>query len=446
MIKKIKVLMSNTHFLKYFKNTSWLFAEKILRMAVGLFVGVWMTRYLGPERYGLLSYAQSFTSLFSSLASLGIDGVLLRKLIKYPYKEKELIGTAFLLKLTGSFLFLFILNVVTILISKDNSTRILIAIVGSAIICQSFNVIDLYFQSKVLSKYVVFANSLSLLCSSILKVILILLNAPLIAFAWTFLFDGTVLILGFLYFFIKISNFNIKYIKFNTNLGISLIKDGFFYMLSAIIISLYMRIDQVMIKEILNEKSVGYYAVAARISELWYFIPILISKSLYPAIESAKKYSLKIYYDRLEKIFVICYLLSLLIVLPTFFLSDYIIITLYGDSYEVAGSILKIHTISLVFAFQRVASEYWVLSQNARFFELVKTGLGVFSNVILNIFLIKIYGIRGAAIATVISMSITSYFSYALYKKSRIIFRLMTKTLFLSNLKCLRININERNI
>lgn len=68
--------------MKYFKNTSWLFGEKILRMAVGLFVGVWLARYLGPEQFGLFSYAQSFVGLFIAIATFGLDGIVVRETVK----------------------------------------------------------------------------------------------------------------------------------------------------------------------------------------------------------------------------------------------------------------------------------------------------------------------------------------------------------------------------
>ena len=76
MIYRLRKLKEHKGFVKYFKNTSWLFAEKILRMVVGLFVGVWVARYLGPERYGLFSYAQSFVGLFTAIATLGLNGIV----------------------------------------------------------------------------------------------------------------------------------------------------------------------------------------------------------------------------------------------------------------------------------------------------------------------------------------------------------------------------------
>ena len=153
MIDKIISLKNHQGFMKYFKNTSWLFFEKILRMFVGLFIGIWVARYLGPERFGLFSYAQSFVGLFVAIATLGLDGIVVRELVKDESRTNELIGTAFYLKLIGAILTLLVLVIATQFTSNDRYTNLLVFIIASATIFQSFNVVDMYFQSKVLSKY-----------------------------------------------------------------------------------------------------------------------------------------------------------------------------------------------------------------------------------------------------------------------------------------------------
>ena len=81
VVDRVYHLASHQGFKRYFANTSWLFAEKVLRVVIGLFIGVWVARYLGPEKYGLLSYAQSFVGLFTAIATLGLDGIVVRELV-----------------------------------------------------------------------------------------------------------------------------------------------------------------------------------------------------------------------------------------------------------------------------------------------------------------------------------------------------------------------------
>ena len=193
MIKKLQSLKSNQGFMRYFKNTLWLFAEKILRMFVGLFVGIWVARYLGPEQFGLFSYAQSFVGLFTAIATLGLDGIVVRELVKDESRRDELIGTAFWLKLIGAFGVLLVLAVAVNFTSNDSYTNTLVFIIASATVFQAFNVVDMYFQAKVMGKYITYANLLSLLASSLVKIALIMSEASLEAFALTIVFDSVVL-------------------------------------------------------------------------------------------------------------------------------------------------------------------------------------------------------------------------------------------------------------
>lgn len=415
--------------MKYFKNTSWLFAEKILRMVVGLFVVIWVARYLGPEQFGLLSYAQSFVGLFTAIAALGLNGIVVRELVKDESRSDELIGTAFWLKLLGAFGVLCILAIAINFTSNDNYTNMLVFIIASATIFQSFNVVDFYFQSKVMSKYVVYANIISLFISSLVKIALILNEAPLIAFAWVILFDSFVLTCGFIYFYLKHSSLKIKHLTFKRETAVALLKDSWPLILSGIVISIYMKIDQVMIKEMMNSEAVGQYAAAVRISELWYFIPTVIASSLFPALINAKKQSEALYYARLQKLYDLMVWMAIAIALPLTFLSDWVVNLLYGEQYNQAGSVLMIHIWAGVFVFLGVASGKWFIAENLQMLSFWRTFYGMVSNVILNFILIPKYGIQGAAISTLASQVIVTYISDFFNKKTRKMFYMKTKSL-----------------
>ena len=201
MLSKLKSLMTHQGVIRYLSNTSWLLGEKILRMTVGIFVSIWLTRYLGPAQFGLYSFAISFVGIFSVIATFGLDEIIVKNLVKRKSKEGEILLTAFSLKLIGGFTAILIIAIVAIISTDDLKTIKLIMIVASAIVFQSFNVVDFFFQAKVLSKYVVFSNGLVLFISSLLKITLILIEAPLEAFAWVVLLDSIILAAGLLIFF-----------------------------------------------------------------------------------------------------------------------------------------------------------------------------------------------------------------------------------------------------
>ena len=419
--------------MKYFKNTSWLFGEKILRMVVGLFVGIWVARYLGPEQFGLFSYAQSFVGLFTALATLGLDGIVVRELVKDETRRDELIGTAFWLKLMGAFGVLFILAFAVNFTSNDSYTNTLVFIIASATIFQSFNVVDMYFQSKVMGKYIVYANVISLLLSSIVKVILILNHASLIAFAWTIVFDNVILALGFIYYYIKIS-YNEEKQHFLRNLTFSkvtarkLLKDSWPLILSGMVIAIYMRIDQVMIKEMMNSEAVGQYAAAVRISELWYFIPMVIASSLFPAIINAKKVSEELYYARLQKLYDLMVWMAIAIALPMTFLSDWVVNLLYGAQYNQAGSVLMIYIWAGVFVFFGSAWSMWMVTENLQSTVMKIHTLSMISNVVLNFILIPKFGINGATLATLFSYAFGHTIFAMFFKNQTIAVKMFWKT------------------
>lgn len=416
--------------MKYFKNTSWLLGEKVLRMTVGLFVGVWVARYLGPERFGLFSYAQSFVGLFSVIATLGLDGIVIRELVKDENQRDQLLGTAFILKLIGAVLVLFLLATSMLFQSNDIQTIVLIFLIASATVLQSFNVIDFYFQSKVLSKFVVYSNLCSLLLSSVIKVVLISYEAPLIAFAYVVLFDSIILASGFVFFYFK-NKFSILTWNFNLNLAKSLLKDSWPLILSGLVISMYMKIDQIMVKEMLGADAVGQYAAAVRLSEAWYFIPMVISSSLFPAILNAKKISKELYYSRLQKLYDLMAWMAMAIAIPMTFLSERLVQLLYGWQYSDAGGVLMLHIWSAVFVFLGVASSKWFVAENLQKHSFYRTFAGAIVNVILNYILIPKYGIYGAAIATLTAQIIASYLYNMICKKTRITFVLQSKALLL---------------
>ena len=432
----IKDYIQNKELIKYFKNISWLFGEKVLKIIAGLFVGTWVARYLGPERFGLLSYAQSFALLFTSISSFGLDVILVRELVKGNCKPSVLVGTTLWLKLIGAFLALLLLIVSFFLMSNDSYTNYLIFIIAAGKIFQSFNVIDLYFQARVESKYVALANSISLLISSCINIILILSNAPLIYFAWVVLFDSFVLACGFVYFFLTRAKLSFNNLKFKLSTAFALLRDSWPLMLSGIVINIYMKIDQVMIKDMLGNEAVGQYAAAVNLSEAWHFIPIVICSSLFPAIIQAKSENLTLYQSRLKKLYSLMVLMAVAVALPMTFLSDWGVHLFYGGQYNQAASVLVIYIWANVFSFISFASGKWLVIEDLQKYLAINAIIGATVNIILNYIMIPYFGIKGAAFTTLISYFVAIYLCLAFWRKTRPNFYLLSRGFIFWRLIC----------
>jgi O-antigen/teichoic acid export membrane protein len=424
------VISAKTHqgFRRYFANTSWMFAEQMLRMVAGLLVGIWVARYMGPAQFGLFSYAVAFASLFASIAKLGLDSIIIRDLVREPELRDVYMGTAFWLKLIGAVLMLGVIGIAMQFTSSDAITKLYIFIIASGAIFQAFEVVDFYFQSKVLSKFVSICKITQLIISSLIKLYLIFVGADLFWFVLVSLVDQITLSLTLYlaYRYQKVGGF---FRCFEWALGKKMLQDSWPLILSGLVIMIYMRIDQIMIKEMLGKREVGLYSAAVRLSEAWYFIPIIITSSLFPSVVNAKKVSESLYYSRIQHLYSFMFLLSFSIALLMTFLSDWMMVLLYGEAYREAGQVLMINIWAGVFVFLGVASSKWFLSEGLQNLLTVNTVIGAIVNVILNFILIPKYGICGAAIATVISQSIASYFMNFLFSETRSNFLRLTKSI-----------------
>ena len=429
MLKKIIALRKQSNFRKYFANTSWILGERISRMGVSLFVGIYVARYLGPERFGLLSYASSFVGIFVALATLGLDEVVVRELVKTPEQRERILGTSFLLKLVGTLLMWAAILVAIPFTENDSQTNILIIIIAFGVLFQAFNVIDLSFQADVKSKYVVHAQFVQLIISSIVKIILVFNEAPLIWFASVFFLDAIVLALGLVFTYLHNSNKIFSW-KWSYETSKNLLHDSWPLIFAGIVVSVYMKIDQLMIKEMLGAKEVGLYAAAVKLSEAWYFIPMAIASSLYPAIINARIFQKEVYYQKIQNLFDLMVWIAVSIALPTTFLSTLIVEFLYGKEYLGSSSVLIIHIWTGVFVFLGVASSKYLLAENFIKKTFYRTFIGALLNIIMNYYLIRIIGIEGAAISTLFSHFFAAYLYDFLDKDLRNMFIFKTKSLF----------------
>ncbi|CAN2038978.1 O-unit flippase [Candidatus Magnetomoraceae bacterium gMMP-15] len=424
--------MLNIHskgFKRYFANTSWMMVEKVVSMIVALFVGVYVARYLGPERFGILSYAISFVGLFSAIATLGLDNILVRNLVQNPEDREKLLGTAFILKIIGAITSFGIIALALQLTSNDAFTQLLVLIIAGGILFQSFNVIDFYFQSRVESKFITIARGCSLFVSSAMKIILVIANASLFWFACVVVIGNIIMGLALVVIYIK-RRFKIFKWRFEWQIAVDLLRDSWLLIFSSLSVIAYMRIDQIMIKEMLDSKALGNYAAAVRLSEVWYFIPMVLCTSLFPAIINSKKISETFYYQRLQKLYDLMVWMAIAVAIPTTFLADYIIYLFFGSEYEIAGGILKIHVWAGVFVFLGVPTMKWLIVENLQLYMFYRSISGLIINIILNLLLINKMDITGAALSTLIARCFASYLFYAFFKKNRKIFWLQTKALF----------------
>jgi O-antigen/teichoic acid export membrane protein len=417
-------------FSKYFKNTGWLMFGKILSMVVNLMIA----NYLGAISFGDLSFADALTAIIAAVGTLGLDSFIIREIIQEPEKKDEILGTSLLLRI-GVNTLLIPLSVLIYVVfhhfsgNADRSLTWIVFFLAFASFFKSFNVIDSYFQSQVASKYVVQVQNVCVLLSAAVKVLLVVLGLPVIYFAISLAFDGFILALGLIWMYHK-RGLTIKTWTFNRKRAVSLLQQSFPLILSAVMVSIYMKIDQVMLKTV-GSAEVGIYSAAAKLSEAWYFIPIAIVTSVFPAIIHARKTDYARYIKRLGNLYDLLIFISLPVALFISFFGNDIISLLYrNNQYEGAGPMLSIHIWSGVFVFLGSASSQYLLAEGFTLISFQRTALGAVVNILLNLWLIPAYGGVGASVATLIACIFSTFYLLFL-AKTRQQGIMMLKSLFL---------------
>ena len=399
-------------------NSSWLVADKLLRMGIGLPIGVWMARYLGPALFGQLSYATAFVAMFGAIASAGLDGIVVRELLRQPASSKEILGTAFFLKLiTGTAALLLSLAVVHATGSQDRTTFWLVAIIAAGLVFQAFDVIDFWFQSKVQSRFVVCARMIAFLTSSIIRVMLILTHGSLFSFALVSLAEIAIatycLVVAY-----KLRRQQVSEFQFRLGRARQLLRESWPLLLAGVAVMLYMRIDMVMLQEMTDAHQVGIYAAATKLSEVWYAVPIILSSSAFPAILRTHGSDPAAYLRGLRQLYFLFAWLAISISLPLSLGADWLVTALYGSGYSAAGPVLAVHLWASVAVFLGVASSQHLLAENLQVISFYRTVIGLICNILLNLVLIPHYQALGAAIATVAAYFIAT-FSLVFFRATR---------------------------
>lgn len=391
-------------------------------MGVSLLVVVWMARYLGPENFGLLNFFLAYSGLFMAISTLGLKDIVVRDIVRDPERAGLTLGTAALLQLAGGIVaYAVMFSSIYWARSDDALARSLAAILGALLMVKFTDIVVYWFESQVQSKYTVWLQNGCFLIFSIVKVLLILHEAPLIAFAWAILLE-VLLVAMFLLILMAQKGMAYQQLEVSVTRAKTLLNDSWPLIISAIAITLYMRIDQIMIGQMIGEEALGIYSAAVRISEIWYFIPMTISVSVFPALLETKKRSEAEYNVRLQKLYDVMVIISVSVALPITFLATNIIDLLYGASYVGAGVVLALHVWASVFVFLGVASSQWFIAENRQTLSMYRTVLGAVVNISLNFWLIPLYGPTGAAVATVISQGVAVLLADLFIRETRHLF------------------------
>ncbi|QQR87541.1 MAG: flippase [Flavobacteriales bacterium] len=422
---------------KYLANTSWMFVEKVVRLGVVMVTTIFTTRYLGDQLFGQLSYASGYVGLFFALTSMGLDEIVVRDLVRKPERRDDILGTAAMLKLFGALLLVVLTTAVGLLKGMDGETLILVAIIAVAELLKPFVVVEYWFQAQVQAKTSSIVLIAQALISAGYKFFLIGIEAPLSWFAWSYVVEMLVMSGGYLWAYER-SGATWRTWKYSKDLLKELLQQSWPLIIFGIALYVQAKIDQVMIGDILTRtkgqaaafKEVGQYSVALKMIEALGFLPVIVQKSLAPAITRAKLESREKYEDRLLNQYRLMFLMFVVTAVPLFFLARPVIVLFFGPEFEPAGVLLGWFSIRLLFTNMGMGKASFITNESLFKYSLITAVVGASLNIAINYLLIPTMGSFGSIWASVISFTVSLMLMDLLFKDTRANFGWMMKAMF----------------
>jgi len=400
------------------KNSALLISEKIIVLGLSFFNSVLLARYAGPEIFGQFNYILSFATLFLPFSAMGLNHVASKYFIKYPNNSHHYFISALLIRALGSLLSIICCLIVSQFLTISDKDLALVFILLVFQCCSIFNLIEYFFLAKNKVFNTIKIRLFAYIFTGIIKALIIINNADIL---WLILAHALeFLLIGMSYTFIYLHGKH--HLKQKRPISIktfySFFHKGKWLLLSTLSAIIYLKIDQIMLANMVNTKEVAFYAAAVKLSEFWYVFPVLIANAFNKQLVQQHSKSKNDYQQSIDRLLTLLVIASVVISCLTFFIAPYLVTFIYGDEYNKSASILIVHIFATLFIFQRAIYSKWLIIEKLYRFSLLSQGLGAVINVLLNLWLIPIYGGLGAAWASLFSYMAASYLSLFLSKKT----------------------------
>ena len=375
----------------------WLLCQHVLKFAVSFFVTLYLARYLGPEDYGLFALSISYILLFTILSDLGLPEILVRELVNTEKKD-TLVSTVFFLRILGGFFSLLILIFLMKLFPQTSIITNSLIILSPILFFKSFNSFANFFQSINKNKYLSIATILSIIVGGILVLIFIRLEKSYFYFVFVYLLEFVILSALLLVFYLSV-NKKFKF-KFDKIIAKTMLFESWPLIIAGASAVISTRIDHIFIGNMLSQNTLGNYAAAAKVAEVWLVIPMIYGMVIYPVLIEKQTNNISNYKKIIFNTIALFLIIGLVGAGLISYLSDEIINFLFGDKYDLASTYYIWSTLPFFSLF--ILSKIFYIEKIVKFGLIVSIS-SIILNILLNFILIKLYGAIGAIIGTLIA-------------------------------------------
>ena len=412
-MQNVKMLLNR----KSVRNSVWIIAEHIYQMIVNFVLTILVSRYLGPANYGVLNYGATLVNIFLVFTKLGFDAMISNEFIKHRDKEGVVLGTSITMRLISAVISIVIIAILVFVLQANSPIIIITSIIQSiALLFQALNIFDYWFQSYFKSKYVSIAKAIAYTVMAGYKIWLLVSGKGVVWFAAATVIDALVVAIILMIFYKKKHG---QKIETNFSLGKNLLKRSYHFIISGVMVLIYTQIDKIMIGQMLDEHQLGLYSAALSVCLLATFIPDALLTSARTSVFNAKQNN-KQYLKKLKQTYALVFWVCTGMALVISVAAPLIVNIVYGEQYMGAIATLSLLVWYVPLSYLGTARGIWIVAENKNKYSKYYTFWGVFMNIGFNTFMIPLWGILGATVATIITEIFTLFITPLFYKETRI--------------------------
>ena len=427
-IQRIRAWVSDRPLLRrVLGNAGWLAAERILRLALGVLLSAWTARHFGPAQFGLLNFSLAIVLVFSIFAALGLETVVVRDLVRMPERSAEILASAWVLRIAGALAGIVACIAAIGLLRPDESMTVqVVGVLALGLLPQTMDVVVHRYQAAMNARPVTIIRSAAFLVFAAVRSLILLNHGSLVdlALASTAEVLFTAVLLGYLGY--RDGNV-LRLSQATMSECVRLLRQCWPLAISTLSVTIYMRIDQLMLGELAGDRAVGVFSAAVRISEAWYFIPMALMVSITPALAASYVKSANEYRAMLERFGRSIVRIAFGVALIMSVLAPQLMRLVYGPEYGESAQVLAIHAWAGVLVCLGILGNDWLLNAGLVRFAMYQAMAGAVISVLLNLWLIPSYGVVGAAMSTLGGYLVSALLLNSLAAATRPIFLLQLR-------------------
>ncbi len=411
---------------RVFRNAKWIVICKLAQSILQLIVGMVTARYLGPSNYGLINYAASVVAFVIPIMRLGFDATLVREYVENPEKEGEITGTAIVMNLISSGACMLAVSGFSAVANGNDKITVLVCTLYSvSLVFAAAEMIQYWFQYKLLSKYSSVIMLASYFAVSAYKILLLVFEKGVYWFALTHAVEYGLIAVPLLMVYRKLGS----RMRFSFARAKIMLNNSKHYIVASLMLVVIQSTDHIMLTSLIGKQENGFYSAAITSATVFQFVYVAVIDSYRPVILANKKDGSEEYTLNMTRLYSLMIYMSLIQSIAFTLLGEVVIGVLYGREYAAAVPILRILVWYLAFSVMGTVRNVWILAEQKQACLWIINLSGALFNIALNSVFIKLWGGCGAAFASLLTQIFMNFVLGFIWKPLKDNNRILIKSL-----------------